>query len=349
MYKEINKHKNRIFWEFVFQTLLFGAVFLFYIYDPDPKVSIQVSVHMYDLWFFLNYGIAVSIINYVLLPKLLYRKRYFAFFLSLIFVIGAVMAIEEGIIEKIYFPDTRGAHFASIFFNLAGILPVITILSGFKFAWDAFHKQQELDDLKAMVIETELQHLRSQINPHFLFNNLNTIYSYALDQSPKAPEIILELSSVLRYMLYECGENYVPLSKEKEQLIHFIHLNAHQIEGRGTIQSTISSNAKDFMIAPLILIVFIENAFKHSISSLQNNISISIELNVSEDGLLTFVCKNNYSDQSNTADLGNGIGLQNVKKRLDLLYPNKHHLEIDKTDGLFTVKLKLDLNHPENV
>lgn len=130
-----------------------------------------------------------------------------------------------------------------------------------------------------MVKDSELQFLKSQINPHFLFNNLNNLYSHAIENSPKTPSIIIELSSVLRYMLYDCKENYVSLEKEISHLKNFTELYKLQIEHRGNIQfKTDTFENSKFKIAPLILMVFIENAFKHSTSNQSDNIHITINV-----------------------------------------------------------------------
>lgn len=331
--------------ELVFQLALFGIVFIFYIYRHERGVG-EFRIEPHTIWFFLNYTWAVCVINYGLLPKFLYTKRYTAFIVGVVLVVGVVMAIEEGVIEKIYFPLTRGAHFPGVFFNLAGILPIIAILSGFKFAWDALAKQKELDELQALVKESELQFLKSQINPHFLFNNLNNLYAYALEKSPKTPEIILELSSVLRYMLYECREKYVPLNQEIEQLKNFIQLSKLQMEERGDISVDISIKNQTYVIAPLILTVFVENAFKHSLSSQSDNIQIRISASLTDEGVLHFSCRNTFSQASNTESLASGIGLENVSKRLAMLYPDAHELKTKQEANQYIVELTLQLHQP---
>jgi len=324
--------------EFGFQLVLNALVFLFYSFDQNnPHLSIQ------ELVFFLNYAAAAWIINYLLLPRLFYRKKYLQFALSVLVVITGVILLEELVLEKLYFPTTRGAGFPGVFFTLVQIMPVITILVGFKFAWDALRKQREVEELKSVVVESELQFLKSQINPHFLFNNLNNLYSYAIEQSPKTPEIILELSGFLRYMLYECTEKYVPLDQEIRQLENFVNLNQLQIEDRGQIGFTRENIRPGYRIAPLILIVFIENAFKHSMVSQSENIFIDICIRMTDAGRLTLRCKNSYQPRSNTESLSQGIGLENVKKRLQLLYPEAHQLDILKREDRFEVNLTMDL------
>lgn len=333
-------------WELIFQVLLLSMVFVFYATERY-KGQITVLVDEPKIMFFLNYAVAAYIINYWLLPKFLYRKKYIHFTLWVMVLIGGVIFMEEGVIEKIYYPDTRGNHFPGVFFNLMTAMPTITILAGFKFAWDAITKQREVEQLQMAVKESELQFLKSQINPHFLFNNLNNLYAYALENSPKTPEIILELSGLLRYMLYECRAKFVPLQKEIEQLGNFVNLSRLQLEERGEVQFNSCSGGEDYQIAPLILSVFVENAFKHSLSSVSDDIKIEINLDVNEGGRMRFSCSNSFSEYSNTDDLSNGIGLENVKKRLDILYPEAYKLEIDTRNSMYTVSLIIDLQKQE--
>lgn len=296
--------------------------------------------------FFLNYAAAAYIINYWLLPKYLYLKKYFLFTLLLAAVIGLAIFIEEGVIEQIYYPDTRGSRFPGIAFNLLTAMPIITILTGFKFAWDALTKQQQVEQLQSAVKESELQYLKSQINPHFLFNNLNNLYAYALEKSPKTPDIILELSGLLRYMLYECKAEFVPLQKEVKQLENFVSLSKLQLEERGEVEFKVNLHGVGYEIAPLILSVFVENAFKHSLSSVSDDIKIEISLEITEEGRMHFLCSNSFSEQTNTDELSNGIGLKNVIKRLNILYPKAYQLHINTDNEMYTVRLTMDLQKP---
>lgn len=324
--------------ETVFQLILNAVVFVFYGYSRhNPQFE------EYEYVFFLNYAAGALVINYWLLPSCIYTKKYLQFTLYFLVIVGAIILIEEFVLEQIYFPDTRGQRFIALG-NLLNMLPIMGILSGFKFAWDALGKQKEVEELRDTVKESELQFLKSQINPHFLFNNLNNLYAHAIENSPQTPTIILELSSVMRYMLYECKAKYVSLSKEIEHLSNFINLNNLQIEGRGQVDFANPQLSKNYRIAPLILMVFVENAFKHSSSSQTEDIKISIDLKVSEEGELLFTCANTYLEQTNTQDINSGIGLENVKKRLELLYPDSHTLEVIKSETEYQVRLKMTLN-----
>jgi sensor histidine kinase YesM len=324
--------------EIIFQVMLHLVLFLFYSFDRN-----EPQIHTYKIVTFLTYALVTLIINYMLLPLFFYKKKYLWFFLNVAFLVALIIAIEELVIEKIYFPDTRGKYFPGIIYNLLDVMPVITILTGFKFAWDAATKQREVEELKMNVKESELQFLKSQINPHFLFNNLNNLYSHAIEESPKTPGIILELSGVLRYMLYDCREDFVALSKEIEHLKNFTKLNELQIEERGAVTFVSKNVDKGYRIAPLILTVFIENAFKHSTASQSKDIFIDIFIAVTDGGALHFTCSNTYQPATNTESLAKGIGLQNVKKRLQLLYPNAHDLVIGEDGRRYSVDLKIQL------
>jgi len=338
----MNSKNRKLSMELTFQVILHVVVFIFYGFQRN-KGEVEAHIDLAQILFFLNYVVAALVINYIFLPRFLYKKKTLYFIFAILIMIALVIFIEEGVIEKIFFPDTRGARFPSVFNNLLGAMPTITILVGFKFAWDSIKQRKRLEELQMMVKESELQYLKTQINPHFLFNNLNNLYAYALEQSPKTPEIILELSGVLRYMLYECQEETVPLKKEIGQLENFINLSKLQIENRGNVHFTQSIIGSNYRIAPLILSVFVENALKHSVSSMNKGISIIIEISVNSEGIFNFSCSNFYSSSSNIDDLSKGIGLENVRKRLELLYPLKHELKIDPTEEIYSVNLTLEL------
>lgn len=324
--------------ELLFQIIFHVLVFLFYSFDRENP-----GFKLHQLVFFLTYAIVASFIGYFLMPRFLYRKRYGWFFIWVCAIIIGLIALEELVLEQIFFAGTpRAQVFPGIFFSLVGVVPVIAILTGFKFGWDALQKQEQIEALQHTVEESELQFLRSQINPHFLFNNLNNLYAHALEGSKKTPGIILELSSMLRYMLYECKERYVSLRKEIEHLQNFVRLNQLQIESRGQVSFEIETTGAGYKIAPLILIVFIENAFKHSQAGQAENISIHIELSM-EGNRLHFECKNNYIATEAMESVDQGIGLENVRKRLSLLYPGKHLLDIKAEPKAYQVKLELEL------
>lgn len=332
--------------EIIYQVIVSASLFMIYSFIQDQSVYNQTGSEKlipFKIAFFSNYLLAAMLINYILIPNTYSKKKFVLFFISLSVLIILTILIDEFVLEKIYFPDTRGTHFPGVFFTLAETLPTIIAYVGFKFAWDYNKKQSEIEKLKTLVKESELQFLKSQINPHFLFNNLNNLYAYALKKSPKTPQIILELSSVLRYMLYDCKENYMPLEKEIAHLKNFTELYKLQIHNRGDIQFHSNAIVNNYYIAPLILMVFIENAFKHSTNSKSENIMVHININTSEKGVLEFYCKNTFLPVPSAKKTSEGIGLTNVKKRLELLYPETHELKITNNSNSFDVMLTVQL------
>ncbi|MDF1695224.1 MAG: histidine kinase [Saprospiraceae bacterium] len=324
--------------EIIFQILVHIVVFVFYAFDRENP-----NIEAYKFANFFNYALTAAIINYIFLP-LLYRKKNSFLFIALI--LGCVLAsalAEEYIVEQMFFTGPR-AETVKMLYAFLDIIPVVSILIGIKFGWDALNKQHEVDRLEKLVEESELQFLKSQINPHFLFNNLNNLYSYALEGSKKTPEIILELSGLLRYMLYECKSRFVDLAKEIKQLENFINLNTLQIEDRGKVTMQSGDIDGSFQIAPLIMIVFVENAFKHSQNSQSEKIEIDVDVDISKEGTLNFSCSNTFESEFADSNLDKGIGLENVRKRLNLIYPNKHTLTINKGEGTYAVNLTIDLN-----
>jgi sensor histidine kinase YesM len=313
--------------------------------DETEYLTARTLFAPYKLAFFGNYLVAATIINYVLLPRLYYTKRTTLFIASVLVLVTLVIMIDEWILEQIFFPDTRGTYFPGLLFTLVETLPIIIIMVAFKLAWDFNKKQREVDTLKSLMRESEIEFLKSQINPHFLFNNLNNLYAYAIDNSPKTPSIILDLSTVLRYMLYDCKEDVVSLSKEIQHLKNYTALHQIQIEKRGAINFTEEISNYNFAIPPLILVVFVENAFKHSTGSQFSDIKIDIHVHVSEEGVLTFICTNNYSASYSPMGRAQGIGLKNVRKRLDLLYPKLYSLAILNDGDIFKINMTMQLKN----
>ncbi|MDR6240768.1 sensor histidine kinase [Aureibacter tunicatorum] len=325
-----------------------GQVFfhvLLFFYMAVNKFTSKIEWN--EFWFFLNFATGAFLINYILLPKYYYKKKYVHFGIGVAVIITAVILSEEMLIEQLIYPDTRGKDFEHFLLNFLDAMPPIALLTGFKFAWDGVQQRRKLDQLDIAMKESELQYLKNQINPHFLFNNLNNLYSYAIENSSKTPSIILELSSVLRYMLYDCKADFVNLKDEIKHLKDFTNLNELQVEHRGKVTFSIENITDNYQIAPLILSVFVENAFKHSTASQTDNIMIEVKISISDSGILNFACRNSYQENTNNSHLSQGIGLKNVKKRLELLYPNSHHISQSADGDIYTVHLSMQLTQLE--
>jgi sensor histidine kinase YesM len=191
---------------------------------------------------------------------------------------------------------------------------------------------------------SELRLLQSQLSPHFLFNTLNNLYGLSITQHDKIPVLLLKLSDLLRYSVYDAKELFVPLKNELEYINNYIDFEKIRIGDRLQLSTSMEPVTDDrIKIAPMLLIVFIENAFKHSKNTLENEVFIDITLKTWGDSIL-FSVKNSYSsaaNENNRLRTDNGLGLVNVRKRLQLLYAGAYDLKVTATEGFFTVMLQL--------
>jgi LytS/YehU family sensor histidine kinase len=208
---------------------------------------------------------------------------------------------------------------------------------------DLADSKKELAEKEKELIQNELKALKAQVNPHFLFNSLNSIYSLSLHKSNHTPEVILKLSNVLRYMIYESNEQDVELQKEIDFIKNYIDLQKLRTKKPDTVKLHIDGDIKDQKIAPLILIVFIENAFKHGVKGDTVNQFIHIDIHVT-DSEIHFVSENNLGqvDETENNDY-KGLGLENVKRRLELLYHDNYELNLSSTLESYIVDLKIKI------
>lgn len=203
----------------------------------------------------------------------------------------------------------------------------------------AYEQWRWLQILKADKAKAELTLLKNQINPHFFFNTLNNLYGLAVEKSDQAPAMILKLSDIMRYTIYEGNADYVALKDEVAYLEDYIEL--HKIRYQKKVNISIRKDLQHaHKIAPLLLVIPLENAFKHGVEKLVEDAYIDLEISTTSEGII-FRISNNY--ESNGAG-SEGIGLDNLKKRLALIYPNQHQLEITKTADVYTVSLQIESN-----
>lgn len=335
------------------EWIFLGLVLFMHYIDTIKNISregIQFTSEPWIDFLFLLYHITFYLlVTYVLIPKFFYKGKIGLFFLILFSLILIYSFVEETVVEQILSPSGRGQdewRWQSIYwFAQENIVPLLACMT-VKFVFDNFEKERKLAQIEKDSLTNELKFLKSQIQPHILFNSLNGLYDYTLSKSDKAPELVLQLSSVLRYVLYETTSTLVPLSKELNFLEDYVALQRMQLEGRGIIQFTINKHANitPLKIAPFLLIPFIENSFKHSLSSKEKDIFIQIQIDI-KDNTIHLLTENNFETVSaNTEDLmTKGIGLKNVQKRLNLLYPNQHQLEVVETTNLYKVDLNVQL------
>lgn len=201
-------------------------------------------------------------------------------------------------------------------------------------------KQREWMHAQEEKMTAELQLLKAQVHPHFLFNTLNNIYSFSLENSPKTPGMILKLSSLLSYMLYDCNSEEVRLEKEIEIMKNYIDLEKERYGNKIEISWSVEGDSRDKFIAPLLMLPFLENAFKHGASEQIEKPWMGVDISVKHNILR---CKIANSKNEFVSNSTNGIGIKNVKKRLGFIYPNRHELKISDEEDFFVVSMVVRL------
>ncbi len=293
-------------------------------------------------------NIGLSLINfysfYFILPFLIKNRNIFLSIFTgalLLFIIAIARYYIQVLFWKeiIHLPPKELMNINEWFYS--GLR--LSIISGayailIKFAIDWFDTQKLKAELVNQTQTSELALLRSQVNPHFLFNTLNNIYSLVCKKSPDAPEAIMKLSSIMRYMLYDANTEVVLLEKEVEYLESFIELQKLRIRHTDFVELRIEGEVGNKTIAPMLLIPFVENAFKHG-NKTGSLPGIRIYLVAAKDHLTFEVTNHLKKKLLGQKDTIGGIGLQNIKRRLEILYPGKYSLETIQDNDLYRVKL----------
>ena len=207
-------------------------------------------------------------------------------------------------------------------------------------------KQKQSRQLATAKASAELQLLKAQVHPHFLFNTLNNIYSFTLDASPKAQEMVKKLSGLLHYIIHECNQSTVPLEKELKMIRDYMGLEKVRYGEQMDMQIDIRGDYTNKMISPLLLIPFVENSFKHGTSKMLSRPWVNLNIIV-EDDIFYFMLTNSKPEEYYNPSTNKGIGLTNVQKRLQILYPGYHELKMTEEPEHFTVLLEIDLHSSE--
>ena len=226
--------------------------------------------------------------------------------------------------------------------SLSGILSILLAGSFARVAMQWLNSEKRKEELEIQKLNDELGLLKAQINPHFLFNSLNSVYSLARKNSPHTEVFILKLSDILRYVIYESSAQQVMLSHELTYISNYIELQKYRIDKGMPVLYECRGEPGNLVIEPMLLITFIENAFKHGVSYREGSfIHITIDIHGIQ---LRINVQNTYNLQPGSLPYG-GVGLQNARKRLQLSYPDKHELAITDENNIYHVQLKIELNH----
>ena len=353
----IRKHRLRLGLNIFAWCYLFWATYQNGLeYTPPPGMRSEFTLHV--ILFNLCYVTLINLNILWLMPRFLHRKRYAAYALLIAFftllaafimgpycnwLLHRFKGVDSMAISSISFGE-KGASLPMLTYCLM-IAPTIFLLVFIfgigSLAQQYFTVARQKEIIEQQQVKAELSLLKSQINPHFLFNVLNSIYSLSLKKSDMAPEVVLKLADLMRYMLYEATEEQVSLDREAGMIRDYIELERVRIDPKQRISVQMQNISALHRIAPVLLIPFVENAFKHGMDSMAEGAFIELDIEMREQ-LLLFRCRNNYKETP-LARPG-GIGLENVQKRLQLLYPGKHRLDIRKEAPIFEVELNIDLS-----
>jgi len=346
--------KNRVWWHIIgwviytpFVALAWGGPFKGALIYELGLMPAKIAIVYFNL--------------YVLLPRLLLKKKYLIYALSACtcLFLGAIW--QRIMVIYIYVPMRGGAVDASFFYfpimlRVAMIINSILILtSGAYILMKGYQYQQMIKELEKEKLSAELKFLKSQVQPHFLFNTLNNLYGLTLRQSPKAPEIVLKLSELMRYMLYKTNAPRVPLSQEINYLKNYITLEKIRYDDAVNVFFQVHGDILDKEIAPMLLIAFIENSFKHGVSEGLENAWVKITIKLEDNKLLLDIANSLTSPQpmlssSETTEVLHdesevgGVGLPNVQHRLELLYKDRYTLNLEQSQESYHIKLTLELD-----
>ncbi len=326
-----------LFWILVFAMMLAAG--------PDSSIStlevVRKLIHLsfYMLVVYINLG--------YLIPKYLSQKNFMTYCLLLLVMVAVFTPIKV-LLLYITYDDSDPREFLImnqqyiflLLFLIAGGSTVVKIISD----WQKHQRYRK--ELETQRMQSEIKFLKSQINPHFLFNTLNSLYALTLKKSDNAPEIVIKLSEMMRYMLYECNERRVPLQKEVNYIQNYLDMEKLRQSGQTDIQFKVEGQLKDQMIAPLMFIPFLENSFKHGLHHQLGDGYVHVIMKVLENKLLLRILNSKpYQTSLQAEKQSGGIGLANVQRRLNLLYPNQYKLDIMESDNEHIVELSLDLSN----
>ena len=330
---------NKILFQAFLWVLWLGYPFIHDFDLSDPK-SLQI-IKMVFVLRFIEVPFFYLIVHY-LIPKI-FKKQGITYYLIILMAICISYMFAEIYIREIM----RPGHGIYSFFIIFPVIFIAAMGTGYGLITTIMDEENIKRDQNQQQLRSELSFLRSQISPHFLFNVLNSIVYLIRSKSDMAEPVTIQLSDMMRYMLYETDNKQVPVSKELEYLRNYIDLQKVRYGEDVSINVAIAGNDSSLTIEPMLLIPFVENAFKHGVGMVMEP-KIDIVLNY-EGTYLTFDVINKIGPETfEDKDGSSGIGLKNVARRLELLYPNNHTLNINN-DGLeFAIQLKMNLKRESN-
>lgn len=341
-------YKTNLFTKYKLHHLFFwvAVFFAWYYFRADDYAEKSTALRVTFIKV-ADLALMIYITNYVFLPYLLYRKKYLWFgfaFVSLIFISSIVkMNILGRMLNNPALYNWSINWKDRVYDNVLPHFFLVTAGVAVKLLFDYARLQRRMMEIAKEKAEAELNFLKSQINPHFIFNSLNSVYFLIDKENKEARTALQKFSDMLRYQLYEMNGARIPIEKEVAFLKDYMDLQRLRIDEKYDVQFNLDVSVYGLQIEPLLLIPLMENAFKHVSHHMgkKNFVHVSIGR---DNGSLCFKVENSKEDKLSTNTGDGGIGLQNVKKRLELLYPGKHELKVKETADDFSINLKILLS-----
>ena len=339
----------------ILQHIFFWVFFLFletlHFYDSTNDENV-LSVFLLASSRFSSALILIYLNLLIFIPFLLEKNKTVLYILSIVSSYFIVVYSVYGIYLLFFEPTTsivieeatKKPRMLPALFGLTFLLTILSSLIHFAKRWIKL-KDVELDfkEEQRQRLEAELNALKAQVNPHFLFNSLNNIYSLSLDKSDLAPEMILKLSDLMSYIIYDARAKFANFKNEAEFIKNHVDLEKIRVQNRVEVNFETDENLFNYEIAPLLFTPFIENAFKY-VAPINDEKAFINFIFSEKEGELHFVSENSAEAEMTTFEHNNhGIGIENVKKRLQLIYPERHKLEILHENNKFTINLKIKL------
>lgn len=324
-----------------FWLLVFGVWFFLRVddYSSERKAFAVTFIKVAEL------ALMIYITNYVLIPRLLYKKQYVWFaviFIAMVFCSSVIkMNILGRLINNLELINWSANLKKSLYNNIIPHFFLVIAGAAVQLMFDYGKLQQRMVETAKEKAEAELNFLKSQINPHFIFNSLNSIYFLINKENVEARGALHKFSEMLRYQLYEVNDDTIPIEKEILYLNDYMDLQQLRKDEKYSVQFNCAPDVKGFSIESLLLVPFVENAFKHI--SHYNNKPNFVKVDMFRANKIFIFSVTNSKEELQTTEQKTGIGLNNVKRRLELLYSGKHELKITASENTFTVQLNLHL------
>lgn len=324
---------------------VYMSFFLYQITSRVTELDLMTAVNRALLHVAFNMA-AAYMCYFIFLPRFLERRNIGVFLMEFLIPFAILTFIRVQVQRYVVDGYTyKEQYFYSTIYIVqitATSLFVVIFVSMLRFAKDWFELEAKKKELENEKLVAELSFLKEQINPHFLFNTLNNLYYLAYTKSENTTEVIAKLSQMMRYMIYETNHTQVALSKEIEYMQNYVSLERLRLSNQVPIQFKVEGDPSSVKIAPLILITFLENAFKHGVNGNSQGAWVDLSIKVDQKKC-TYKVENSKSNHV-TSDTKSGIGLQNVKRRLELSYPDHYELTVKDLDKKYIVELNLQLS-----